>query len=85
MKEAFPILSDLSFKSPITFKFVPFLIINPNGKINMDFLFSSDDFIYTKTYQDLKEKINKFKENSKFHEEYWITQLNLLKKHKFFS
>jgi len=50
---------------------MPFLIINPQNKINMKDFFPDDNSFYIKNYNEFKEKILKFQENQKNYYEYW--------------
>lgn len=57
---------------------MPFLIFNPEGKIDMRYLFPQWDFIYIKSYQDFKEKINKFLQFPDYYFEYWNKLISML-------
>lgn len=63
---------------------MPFLIINPHEKWNINYYLPNDDFIYAKTYHEFKVKIEKFLNNPNYYNEYWDMLISLLKKHYFF-
>ena len=50
---------------------MPFIIINPEKKMNMKYLFPDNDSIYAITYQDFKDKINKLIIDPNYYVKYW--------------
>lgn len=58
----------------------PFLIINPQGNVNLKYHFPKNESIYVKSYQEFKEKINKFLKNPMHYYEYWKELISIIKK-----
>ena len=50
---------------------MPFMIINPQEKMNMKYYFPNNDSIYAKTYQEFKDKVNKLMKDTNYYLEYW--------------
>ncbi len=50
---------------------MPFLIINPENRMNLKEFFPDDDSIYTCRYRDFKKKIERFIENPVDYYDYW--------------
>ena len=50
---------------------MPFIIINPQEKINMKYYFPNNDSIYAKIYQEFKDKVNKLMKDTNYYFEYW--------------
>ncbi len=57
---------------------MPFLIINHQNKLNLGIYYPTDDFTYVKTYQEFKEKIEKFMKNPNYYNEYWKILISLI-------
>lgn len=49
---------------------MPFLLINPQNKINLKHTFSNSEFLIVKNYQQVKEKIEYFLKNSDYYYKY---------------
>lgn len=50
---------------------MPFLIINPENRMNLKDFFPDTNSIYTYTYKDFKKKIERFLENPSVYYDYW--------------
>ena len=50
---------------------MPFIIINPQEKMNMRYYFPNKNAVYTKNYQELYNKVNKLMKSSNYYIEYW--------------
>ncbi|KKN24020.1 hypothetical protein LCGC14_0899180, partial [marine sediment metagenome] len=57
---------------------MPFLIINHQNKLNLGIFYPTDDLTYVKTYQEFKEKIEKFMRNPNYYNEYWNILISLI-------
>ncbi len=57
---------------------MPFLIINPQNRINMKDFFPNNNSIYALTYKEFREKINKLLENPEKYYEYWNKLLSIV-------
>jgi len=56
---------------------MPFLILNPNEKVNLQYHFPNKDILYVKTYNELKKRIEDFLYNSKNYYEYWNNLISI--------
>lgn len=60
---------------------MPFIILNPQGLLNLSFYsFPNDKSIYITSYQEFKEKIEKFSKDYNFYIEYWNYLIDLIQK-----
>ena len=50
---------------------MPFLVINPQKKINLKYLFPENNHFYVNNYQEFKRKIEKLLKNPQYYNEYW--------------
>lgn len=57
---------------------MPFLIINPQNRINMKDFFPNNRSIYALTYKEFREKIEEFFENQESYYEYWDKLFSLV-------
>ena len=64
---------------------MPFLIINPQNTFNLKYAFPDDDLIYVNSYQEFREKIERFKQKIDYYNKYWEDLINLIKKYYFFE
>lgn len=64
---------------------MPFLIVNPKGKVNLKYFFPDKDIIYAKTYQQFKNKLEKFKKDPNYYYKYWDNLLSLMKEYNFYE
>jgi hypothetical protein len=64
---------------------MPFLLINPQKKLDLNFFLPNTDFVYVNTYQEFREKIEKFMNNPSYYNEYWQSLISLLKENYFFE
>lgn len=58
---------------------MPFLIINPENRLDMRFIFPTDDFFYVNTYQEFNEIIEKLKKDNNYYNKYWGKQISVMK------
>lgn len=64
---------------------MPFLLINPQKKTDLNFFLPTTDFVCVNTYQEFREKIEKFMSNYSYYNEYWQSLISLLKENYFFE
>ncbi len=73
-------LSNLSTYAIELLSSMPFLMINPQGRINLNnYALPNDKFICVENYQELKERINFFLINKDYYNNYWNKLISLLK------
>ncbi len=51
--------------------FMPFIILNPQERMNMKYYFPNIDSIYAITYQEFKDKIDKLMKDTNYYLKYW--------------
>lgn len=65
-------------------KKMPFYMINPQGKLNLKYLYPDDFDLYIESYEELKEKIKNHLNNNMLYEKYWESLIKKMIELKFF-
>ena len=58
---------------------MPFILINPQNRIDLTYYFPENEFIYATNYQELKNKVDKFLISQNYYQEYWEKIYQIIK------
>ena len=58
---------------------MPFLCINPDMAISLEYFFPNEDSIYIKSYKDFENKLKLFLEEKNYCYTYWNTLIKMIK------